>query len=72
MNLFSGSPLTAFVLAWDLSRNLCELYPFVGVRDEDSGRALLDRHELFLLGTRSARPVPPSSALLWETGEEEG
>jgi len=40
INLFSSSPLTAFVSAWDLLRDLCELHPIVGVRDEDSGVAL--------------------------------
>lgn len=47
INLFSSSPLTAFVLAWDLLRDLCELHPIVGVRDEDSGMALFSRSPLY-------------------------
>lgn len=47
INLFSSSPLTAFVSAWDLLRDLCELHPIVGVRDEDSGTALFSRNQLF-------------------------
>lgn len=46
INLFSSSPLTAFVSAWDLLRDLCELHPIVGVRDEDSGTALFSRNQL--------------------------
>lgn len=37
INLFCSSPLTAFVSAWDLLRDLCELHPIEGARDEDSG-----------------------------------
>lgn len=47
INLFSSSPLTAFVSAWDLLRDLCELHPIVGVRDEDSGTALFSRSQLY-------------------------
>lgn len=47
INLFSSSPLTAFVSAWDLLRDLCELHPIVGVRDEDSGLALFSRNQLY-------------------------
>lgn len=47
INLFSSSPLTAFVLAWDLLRDLCELHPIVGVHDEDSGTALFSRNLLY-------------------------
>lgn len=36
INLFSSSPLTAFVSARDLLRDLCELHPIEGVCDEDS------------------------------------
>lgn len=39
INLFSSSPRTAFVSAWDLLRDLCELHPFVGIRDEESSAA---------------------------------
>ncbi len=46
INLFSSSPLTAFVSAWDLLRDLCELHPIVGVRDEDSDTALFSRNQL--------------------------
>lgn len=46
INLFSSSPLTAFVSAWDLLRDLCELHPIVGVRDEDSGMALFSTSQL--------------------------
>lgn len=49
INLFSRSPLTAFVLAWDLLRDLCALHPIVGVRDEDSGMALFSRALKFKL-----------------------
>lgn len=44
INLFCSSPLTAFVSAWDLLRDLCELHPFVGVRDEESATALFSRN----------------------------
>lgn len=47
INLFSSSPLTAFVSAWDLLRDLCELHPIVGVRDEDSGTALFSRIQIY-------------------------
>lgn len=47
INLFCSSPLTAFVSAWDLLRDLCELHPFEGVRDEDSGSALFRRNWFF-------------------------
>lgn len=46
INLFSSSLLTAFVSAWDLLRDLCELHPIVGVRDEDSGTAHFSRGQL--------------------------
>lgn len=36
INLFCSSPLTAFVSAWDLLRDLCELRPIEGARDEGS------------------------------------
>lgn len=45
INLFCSSPLTAFVSAWDLLRDLCELHPFVGVRDEDS---LFSRNQFYI------------------------
>lgn len=47
INLFSSSPLTAFVSAWDLLRDLCELHPIVRVRDEDSGTDLFSRNRLY-------------------------
>lgn len=47
INLFSSSPLTAFVSAWDLLGDLCELHPIVGVRDEDSGTALFSWNQLY-------------------------
>lgn len=40
INLFSSSPPTAFVLAWDLLRDLCEQHLIEGVRDRDGGAAL--------------------------------
>lgn len=40
INLFSSSPLTAFVSAWDLLRDLYELHPIVAARDQGSGTAL--------------------------------
>lgn len=46
INLFSSSPLTAFVSAWDLLRDLCELHPIVGVCDGDSGTTLFSRDQL--------------------------
>lgn len=48
INLFCSSPLTAFVSAWDLLRDLCELHPFVGVRDEDSGTAPFSRDQFYI------------------------
>lgn len=45
INLFCSSPLTAFVSPWDLLRDLCELHPIEGVRDEDSGMALFSRNQ---------------------------
>lgn len=47
INLFSSSPLTAFVSARDLLRDLCELHPIEGVRDEDSGRALCSTNQIY-------------------------
>lgn len=44
INLFCSSPLTAFVSAWDLLRDLCEPHPFVGVHDEESAAALFSRN----------------------------
>lgn len=47
INLFCSSPLTAFVSAWDLLRDLCELHSVEGVRDEDSGTALFSRNQFY-------------------------
>lgn len=47
INLFSSSPLTAFVSPWDLLRDLCELQPIVRVRDEDSSMDLFRRNQLY-------------------------
>lgn len=44
INLFCSSPLTAFVSAWDLLRDLCELHPIEGASDE--GSALFRRNWL--------------------------
>lgn len=48
INLFCSSPLTAFVSAWDLLRDLCELRLFVGVAAEDSGASLFTRNQLYV------------------------
>lgn len=47
INLFSSSPLTAFVSPWDLLRDLCELQPIVRVRDEDSSVDLFRGNQLY-------------------------
>lgn len=46
INLFSSSPLTAFVSPLDLLRDLCELHPIEGVRDKDSGTNVFSREQL--------------------------
>lgn len=48
INLFCSSPLTAFVSAWDLLRDLCELHLFVGVAAEDGGTALFSRNQFYI------------------------
>lgn len=47
INLFCSSLLTAFVSAWDLLRDLCELHSVEGVHDEDSGTALFSRNQFY-------------------------